>query len=294
MNRQPKVEHHDVNTNGIRLHVAQAGPEEGPLVILLHGFPGFWYGWQYQIPYLAGLGFRVWVPDQRGYNLSEKPSGVAAYNLDALAADVVGLVDAAGRDTAHLVGHDWGASVAWRVAARYPERVERLVILNMPHPAVIRANVRRNPAQFLRSLYVLFFQIPWLPETLLRLGNWAPVVQALKRSSRPNTFSERDLARYRQAWSQPGAFTSMIDWYRAAVRRPPQAPIAQRITVPTLIIWGVHDPALLPEMAEQSLEYVDDGQLVFLEEATHWVKTEEPEHVNELIGNFLQGSRQQH
>ena len=136
-----------VETNGIRLHVAQAGPREGPLVILLHGFPEFSYAWKQQIPFLASAGYRVWAPDQRGYNLSEKPDGIAAYNLDELAADVIGLIDAAGQNKVVLVGHDWGAAVAWWAAVKYPDRLSKLVVMNAPHGAVMQKNFRRNFAQ---------------------------------------------------------------------------------------------------------------------------------------------------
>src|SRR5512145_875022 len=155
------MDYHHIVTHHIHLHVAQAGSPDGPLVILLHGFPEFWYGWRRQIPALASAGYRLWAPDQRGYNLSDKPDGIAAYNLDDLAADVIGLIDAARQEKAYLVGHDWGAAVAWRVANQYPERLQRLVVMNVPHPAVMAQHVRRSFAQLRKSWYILFFQIPW-------------------------------------------------------------------------------------------------------------------------------------
>ena len=157
-----------IATNGVRLYVAQAGPNEGPLVILLHGFPEFSYGWKRQIPYLASAGYRVWTPDQRGYNLSDKPNGIAAYALDELATDVIGLIDAAGQKQVFLVGHDWGAAVAWWVASKYPDRLAKLVVMNVPHWVVIQKHLRRNLAQLRKSWYIFFFQIPWLPEILAR------------------------------------------------------------------------------------------------------------------------------
>ena len=143
------MDNQNIETNGIRLNVVQAGPEDGPLLILLHGFPEFSYGWRKQIPFLAGAGYRVWAPDQRGYNISDKPEGIAAYTLDKLAADVVGLIDASGEERVFLVGHDWGAAVAWWVAAVYPERLAKLVILNAPHGSVMQKNLRKNWAQML-------------------------------------------------------------------------------------------------------------------------------------------------
>lgn len=279
--------HRTVHSNGIDLHVVQAGPQEGPLVVLLHGFPEFWYGWRHQIPALAEAGYWVWAPDQRGYNLSDKPQGVAAYNLDELAKDVVGLIDAAGREKTLLVGHDWGAAVAWWTAITYPQRVEKLAILNVPHPAVLRRTIAGNPRQMLKSWYIAFFQIPWLPEALLRFNNWQAGVRAIQGSARPGTFSAEEIARYRQAWRQPGAFTAMLNWYRAIVRYPPRSAPSIRVTVPTLMIWGVHDVALDRAMAQPSIEHCDRGRLVFLEEATHWVQHDEPAQVNQLLLNFF-------
>lgn len=267
----------------VKLHVVKAGPVDGPLVILLHGFPEFWYGWKAQIEPLAAAGYRVYVPDQRGYNLSDKPDGLAAYSIDALAADVVGLIDEAGRQKAVIVGHDWGAAVAWWVAATYPNRVERLVVLNVPHPAVMKRFASRDPGQMLRSWYIVFFQLPGLPERLSRLGNWSFLIRTLRSSSRRGTFSGQDFDQYRQAWSQPGAFRSMVNWYRAALQRPPTRGLPIRITVPTLLIWGARDRFLKREMAQPSIDLCDNGRVVFFENATHWVQHEEGDRVVELI-----------
>ena len=281
------MDHQQITTNGVKLHVVQDGPKTGRLVILLHGFPEFWYGWRRQIPHLAAAGYRVWAPDQRGYNLSDKPVEIAAYTLDELAADVIGLIDAAGQEKACIVGHDWGASVAWWMAAKYPARVERMVVINVPHGSVIAKNLRRNFAQMRKSWYILFFQLPWLPEALAQLRNWNLLAQALRMSSRPGTFTDEDLEAYRQAWSQPRAYTSMLNWYRAVVQRHLTPPESPRITVPTLLIWGAQDRFLAREMAQQSIDLCDDGRLVFVEEATHWVQHEEAERVNELMTSWL-------
>ncbi|GMR11143.1 MAG: alpha/beta hydrolase [Anaerolineae bacterium] len=283
------MEHQQITTNGISLHVVQDGPRAGRLVILLHGFPEFWYGWRRQLPYLSAAGYRVWAPDQRGYNLSDKPEGIAAYTLDELAADVIGLIDAAGQEKAFVVGHDWGAAVAWWVAAKYPERLARMVVINVPHLSVMQAHVRRNLSQMLKSWYVLFFQLPWLPERLARLRNWNAAAQALRVSSRPGTFTEGDLDTYRQAWSQPKAYTSMLNWYRAVVQKPLAAPANPRIGVPTLLIWGAQDRYLGRQMAQPSVDLCDDGRLVFIDGATHWVQHEEADQVNRLMDGFLRG-----
>ncbi|MFC1850596.1 alpha/beta fold hydrolase [candidate division CSSED10-310 bacterium] len=283
----PELKHDIVQTNGISLHVVKAGPNNGPVVILLHGFPEFWYGWRYQIPYLALAGYQVWVPDQRGYNLSDKPVGVNAYNLDELAADVLGLIEASGRDKVSLVGHDWGAAVAWWVVNKYPHRFEHLVILNVPHHVVMHRHMRRSFSQMLRSWYIFFFQVPHLPETAVRLAQWFLLERVLRRSSRKGTFTTADLELYRQAWSQPGAITAMISWYRALFQSAVQRPESFRITVPTLLIWGGLDKFLGREMAGPSIDLCDDGHLVLLPEASHWVQHEENERVNKLIDDFM-------
>lgn len=276
-----------IETNGVSLHVAQAGPTDGELVILLHGFPEFWYGWKAQIPYLVAQGYRVWAPDQRGYNLSEKPSGIEAYRLDTLAHDIIGLIDQSGRDKVYLVGHDWGAAVAWSVALIAPEKLHRLVILNVPHPSVMLDTIRTNVEQMLRSWYIGFFQLPLLPEALLTFGDGSFAAQALQSTSRPGTFTDDDIARYTRAWQQPGAMTAMLNWYRAMVRTRIELPTDIRVHVPTLVIWGVKDTALSKDMAQPSIDLVDDGRLVFIDEASHWVQHEEPERVNALIGEFF-------
>ncbi len=281
------MKHQYIETNGIRLHVLQDGSEAGPLVVLLHGFPEFSYGWKRQIPYLVSAGYRVWAPDQRGYNLSDKPAGIAAYTLDELAADVIGLIDAAGQKQVFLVGHDWGAAVAWWVAAKYPDRLSKLVVMNVPHGAVMQKYMRSSFTQLRKSWYIIFFQIPWIPETLSRLRNWSFPIKLLRDSSRQDTFSNHDLEQYREAWSQPNAFRSMLNWYRAYVRKPPAPPASSRILVPTLLIWGAKDTALGREMAQPSIDLCDDGRLVFIEDATHWVQHDAADQVNALIHSFL-------
>jgi len=280
------LEHHHVPTNGLHLHVVQCGPADGPLVILLHGFPEFWYGWRHQLAFLAEAGYHVWAPDQRGYNLSDKPRHVRDYTIDQLAADIIGLIDAAGHNTATVIGHDWGAAVAWHLAAQYPARVSRVAILNVPHPQILARALVRKPRQLLRSWYVFFFQLPWLPETLVRLRGWWLARQSLRRTSRPGTFSEDDLAMYRAAWAQPRAMRSMINWYRAAARFASRLGKTGRVTVPVHIIWGKFDATLRAELARESLAFCDDGRLTYLP-VTHWVQHEAAGEVNALLREFL-------
>jgi pimeloyl-ACP methyl ester carboxylesterase len=281
------IDHRHVDGHGIRLHVAQAGPEDGPLVVLLHGFPEFWYGWQRQIPGLAAAGYRVWAVDQRGYNTSDKPPGVKAYALDTLAADIVGVIDAAGRDRAHVIGHDWGGVVAWRLAEMARDRLDRVAILNVPHPLIMQRRLRRDPRQLLRSWYMFMFPIPWLPEAWGRSGNWAAMVNGMRGSARPDAFTDEDFHHYRRAWSQPGAYSAMINWYRAALRHPPRLGADQRIDVPTLLLWGVHDRFIGREAAPESIARCDHGRLVTFDNATHWVQHEEVDEVNRLLREWL-------
>lgn len=275
-----------IATNGIHLNVAQAGPSGGPLMLLLHGFPEFWYGWHQQIPDLAAAGYCVWAPDQRGYNLSDKPPKVRDFSLDKLADDAAGLIAAAGRRRAVVVGHDWGGVVAWWLAANYPEVVERLVIINVPHPFVMRKLMLTDPRQTLRSWYVFMLQVPWLPEWSIRRNDWASLVRGLQASSLPGTFPDADFHEYRRAWSQPGAFTGMVNWYRTLFRAPPKPPRNRRILPPTLILWGAKDKFIRRQAAEMSLKLCDQGRLVMYENNTHWLPHEEPAEVSRQILTF--------
>ena len=271
-----------VDTNGISLHTRQAGPEDGPLVVLLHGFPEFWYGWHRQIKPLADAGYRVIVPDQRGYNRSDKPDGVDSYRIETLAADVVGLLDAADRETAAVAGHDWGAAVAWWLALSYPERIESLTAVNVPHPTVMETTLRNSLSQLRKSWYMFAFQLPALPEAISTANNCRVLRRGLTNSSRPGTFSATDLERYRAAWQQPDALTAMINWYRAMGRYRPQPP-RQQVSVPTLVMWGRQDEFLASTMADESLDYCDDAELVSFPSATHWVLHEEPEETTDAL-----------
>ena len=271
-----------ITTNGIRLHTALAGPEDGEPVILLHGFPDAWFGWEAQIEPLAEAGFRVIVPDQRGYNLSDKPKGVDSYQMEILVADILGLADALGYHCFYLAGHDFGAMVSWNLARHYPERIKRLAIANVPHPQVMDSYLRTHPNQMMKSWYAFFFQIPGLPEWAVKLNNWNFLISAM-----PDDFTEEERDRYRKAWNQPGAMTGMINWYRATMRRLGQSTVSPKIQVPTLILWGRQDPHISYEMAPLSVELCEDGRLITFEDATHWVLHDEPEATSKhLIRHF--------
>ena len=272
----------------VRLHAIAAGPHDGPVVVLLHGFPEFSYVWRRQIEPLAAAGFRVIVPDQRGYNLSSKPSSVAAYALPELVSDVIAIADQLGREKIFLAGHDWGAAVAWSTALLHPQRIAKLAVLNVPHPSVMRKFLSTRPRQLLRSWYMFFFQLPWLPEAVFSAFNFRIGSRALLRSSRPGTFSEEDLAQYRAAWSQPGALTAIINWYRALFRARVEFP-DKIVRVPTRLLWGERDAFLLSEMARESLRYCTNAELFTFANATHWLQHEEPARVSELLIDFFRG-----
>jgi len=272
----------------VRLHYVEAG--EGPLLVLLHGFPDFWYGWRFQIPALAGAGFRVVVPDMRGYNLSSRPEGVSAYAPAKLAGDVRDLIAERGGSPAFVAGHDWGAAVAWLTAIRHPEAVRRLAVLNVPHPRRMVEALRRPGRQLLRSWYMFFFQLPWLPERFVAAGDWRGLRQPFE-DARPGAFTLADIARYQEAWSQPGAVTAMLNYYRAAMRRPPGGATGRSLApvqAPTLIIWGERDRHLGAELAEPRPGDVPHlERVVRLPDASHWVQHDEPDRVSELLIDFF-------
>jgi pimeloyl-ACP methyl ester carboxylesterase len=276
-----------IETNSIRLHVVTAGDPNGKPALLLHGFPEFWYGWRDQIPALVAAGYRVIVPDQRGYNLSDKPEGVKSYQTEVLVRDVIGLLDHYRIEKVNLAGHDWGAAVAWSVATRFPDRVERLAILNVPHPAVMLATLRSSFRQMLKSWYIGLFQIPGLPDWVLRVNDYAAGRRLLVSSGKPDTFTPADLAKYKKAWAQPGAITAMINWYRAIFRERSVQQTDNRVHVPVLILWGKRDIALSAEMAQRSIELCDNGRLVFFENSSHWVQHDEPDEVNRQLIAFF-------
>jgi epoxide hydrolase 4 len=270
----------------VRLHYVEAG--DGPPVVLLHGFPDFWYSWRFQIPVLAGAGFRVIAPDLRGYNLSSRPPDVASYATGRLAGDVRDLIAERGASRAFVAGHDWGAAVAWVTAMRHPEAVERLAILNVPHPRRMLEALRRPGRQLLRSWYMFFFQLPWLSERAVSAGDWFMLRYSFEHDARPGAFTPADLDRYREAWSEPGAVTAMLNYYRASMRRPPSSGGFHPVQAPTLVIWGERDRALGAELAEPARADVPGlERVVRLPDASHWVQHDEPERVSELLVDFF-------
>lgn len=277
--------HDYVQANGLRFHYVTAG--EGPLLLLLHGFPQFWYGWRHQIPALAKR-FRVVAPDLRGYNETEKPRRVRDYRVDVLASDVVALTAALGEKAAYVAGHDWGGAVAWVAAANHPDVVTKLAILNCPHPGQMRKHLFTNPRQLLKSWYMFFFQLPWLPERRI-LKDDASLVKVIFRGLARNkaAFSDADLAEFKKAIQVPGAMKAALAYYRAAFRYPWVGP-KHKIAAPTLVIWGENDTALGKELTYGQESFVRGAyRIEYIPECSHWVNEERPEAVNELLLEFF-------
>jgi pimeloyl-ACP methyl ester carboxylesterase len=276
-----------VQAGDLQLHTILAGPEDGPLALLLHGFPECWYSWRHQIPVLARAGYRVAVPDQRGYNLSDKPRGLQHYQIDHLTADILALIAALGRAKATIIAHDWGGAAAWRFAMDHPQAVDRLVVMNAPHPVVFAKALRSDWSQRLRSWYMAFFQLAWLPEALLSLSPMASARLFFRRTAiRRQAFSDDDLAVLAAAMAQPGAMECMIHWYRAAFRFP-AAKKARPIDAPTLLIWAEDDVALGMPLTYGLEPWVPDLQIHYISRCGHWVQNEAPAEVNQLLLDFL-------
>ena len=272
--------------NGLDLHVVEAGEASAPLLILLHGFPEFWWAWRKQITPLAEAGYHVVVPDMRGYNLSDKPPGVEAYHINTLAADVVALGEAYGAERFHLVGHDWGAVVGWWVAATHGDRVERMVLMDGPHPDIWKRQALRHPTQALKSTYVAFFHLPWVPEATLGGFDFAGLKAMIRASAHKDSFEPGALERYTGAWRQPGALTAMLNYYRALRDRGASGEPA-RLTPPTLILWAGDDSFLERHVAEAGLALCDRGRLKIVEGASHWLHLEQPERINAAVVDFF-------
>ncbi|RQH01715.1 alpha/beta fold hydrolase [Natrarchaeobius oligotrophus] len=284
----PSAERRFVDANGVTLHAVAAGDSADPLVVLLHGFPEFWYEWSEYVGRFVDAGYRVLIPDQRGYNLSDRPDGVRSYRTSALSADVASLVEAEGRETAHVIGHDWGGAIAWDLSLRHPGVVDRLGIVNVPHPTAFERTLRSSPRQLSKSWYAFVFQLPRFPEWALARNDFDALVTSMREPANDGAFDEADFERYRRTWSEPGALTAAINWYRARARHYDEPP-RERVAQPTLIVWGENDQALVPELAPTSLEYCEDATLARFPHATHWVVHEHPDRVSAVLLDHLEG-----
>ena len=280
-----------INLKNIQLHCKVAG--EGPLMILLHGFPEFWYAWRKQIPVLAQK-YTVVAPDMRGYNESEKPKGIKNYRMELLVDDIRQLIAAFGQEKAIIVGHDWGGVVAWTLASYFPESVEQLIVLNMPNPAEMKKQLRKNPRQLLRSWYMGFFQIPMLPE--LYLKTFLPLVfkQTFKGwAYNPDAFSDEDVAKYVESYRKKDVLSSTINYYRAVRfsefengRKP------QKVPMPVLLLFGENDKALGKELTYNTYNYCSgELKVQYVKNCSHWIQHEYPDLVNTAILDFLEKHR---
>jgi pimeloyl-ACP methyl ester carboxylesterase len=268
---------HRISVNGVDLHYVEAG--SGPPVVLLHGFPECWYSWRNQIPALARAGRHVFAPDLRGYNESGKPPAVEDYKLTTVAGDIAAFIEKLAPQCV-LVGHDWGALTAWYVAMTRPELLRKLVILNVPHPVPFSRELRRSTRQKLNMLYQLFFQPPRIPEMLM--PSLLPLL--MRRAGR---FSREDIAVYRKAWAQKGACRSMANYYRAIARyRGELRALVKRIETPTLLVWAEHEPVFRRATSENFDEWVPNLRVARIAGAGHFVQTDEPEIVNDLLIEF--------
>jgi pimeloyl-ACP methyl ester carboxylesterase len=287
----PPVRHDYAQVGDVRLHYAECGAGD-ELVILLHGFPECWYSWRHQLPVL-GERHHVVAPDMRGYNLSDKPPMIKDYRIEILVQDVVGLIKYFGKDQAVVVGHDWGAAVAWAIAQRYPEVVSKLAALQVPPPKAWQTNFTLR--QFLASWYMFFFQLPRIPEWWARANDFARVEQMYRETSfRPGAFTAADLSVYKEALSQPGALTSSVNYYRANVfrslfaRKDKSSGSEEKIQVPTLFIYGELDTAVLPTTVRGLERFVDAPYYeVRIPDSGHWVQNEAVAEVNTALLDFL-------
>lgn len=287
----------EVDAGEVHLHVVEARPPEAPpagpvpddvpLVVFLHGFPEFWWSWRHQLKAFAEAGFWAVAPDMRGYGESDKPSAVSAYEVERIAADVAGLLGALGREKAFIVGHDWGAVIAWTFAQLYPAMTERLAILNVPHPLQMVRGLRR-PAQLRKSWYIFFFQLGRLAERMVERDDYA----YLRRTFRADGVPDDEAEIFVRAIAKPRVLTSAMNYYRASVRRVfrGRLPQTSRIEMPVLVIWGDGDRYLGKEMAEPPARFVPNARVVHLPGVSHWVQNAAPDKVNELLLGFVQES----
>lgn len=284
--------HERVRANGLMFHVAACGDGDR-LALCLHGFPECWFSWRHQLPVLARLGYRAWAPDLRGYGETDRPRRMRDYAIERLLDDVGGLIAAADARSTVLIGHDWGALIAWYYAMRRPETLDRLVILNVPHPALFRRRLW-SFAQLRRSWYIFFFQLPWLPERWLAADDRGRIAGAFMALAVDRSrFPQEVLEVYRRNAARPGALKAMIDYYRALVRGG-GALRQQRlgyptIETPTLMIWGTEDRALGIETTHGTDRYVRELTLHYLPGVSHWVQQEAPEAVNAVLEAWLTG-----
>jgi len=276
--------HDYITTNGIKLHYVTQG--DGPLMLMLHGFPEFWYSWRHQIPEFA-KDYKVVALDLRGYNDSDKPKQQSAYVMREFLQDVKGVITGLGYEKCILVGHDWGGAIAWSFAHTYPEMVERLIVMNIPHPAKFAEGLR-TPQQLMRSSYMFFFQLPGLPEMLLQASDYQAIETAFKGMAvDKSAFTQADIDAYKDAASKRGALTAALNYYRNVWQQGLLNHNWDVLEVPTLLIWGESDTALGKELTYGTDKYVRNLQIKYIPNCSHWVQQEKPQIVNQYMREFL-------
>ncbi|MCC5617707.1 alpha/beta hydrolase [Nostoc sp. CHAB 5836] len=276
--------HDYITTNGVKLHYVTQG--EGPLMLMLHGFPEFWYSWRHQIPEFA-QDFKVVAIDLRGYNDSDKPTEQSAYVMNEFIKDVEGVIKALGYQKCVLVGHDWGGAIAWNFAYAHREMLEQLIILNLPHPTKFSQGLR-TPQQLLRSYYIFIFQLPWIPELLLQSSDYQAIETLFQGTAfNESAFTKADINAYKNAAAKRGALTAMLNYYRNIFQQKMLNPNWGVLKVPTLMIWGENDTALGKELTYDTAAYVRDFQIKYIPNCGHWVQQEQPELVNQYMREFL-------
>ena len=270
------VQRRFVDSSGVNIHCHLRGA--GRAVVFLHGFPDLGMSWRHQARAIADAGFLAVCPDLRGYGASDRPARVGDYALTKISDDIVRVIEAVSVSPVVLVGHDWGGVIAWYVAMHHPERLRHLVVLNAPHPAAYRRELGRFSSQILRSWYAAFFQLPALPEAVLRFRSMSLLDRAWRSGPARD---EETRALYHQAFGQEGAITAALNYYRAAIRFP--NPHMKRVTVPVSVLWGDRDPYLVPRLAEGLERGVDVVDVEHFPGAGHWLHHDEPEGVNRRL-----------
>ena len=278
-------QHEYITTNGVKLHYVTQG--NGALMLMLHGFPEFWYSWRHQIPAFAP-DYQVVALDLRGYNDSDKPKAQSAYVMDEFIKDIEGVITGLGYDKCILVGHDWGGAIAWHFAYSRPQMVEKLIVLNIPHPAKMAEGLR-TPQQLLRSWYMFLFQLPEIPEALIQASDYQ-LIETMMTAGVVNksSFTKADIEAYKNAVAKRGALTAMLNYYRNISQQRMLNTDWSILEVPTLMIWGESDVALGKELTNNTEAYVRNLQVKYIPNCSHWVQQEQPQLVNRYMREFLE------
>ena len=298
-NNYDTLQHEFVNVNGIRMHYVTMGDggsgSDFSLIVFLHGFPEFWYSWRHQIPYFAKH-FKVVAPDLRGYGETEKPPEISEYRIDKLVRDVIELIHSLGKEKAIIVGHDWGAIIGWSIAMIAPSVVEKLIIMNAPHPALYQKNAFKNLIQMQKSWYVFFFLLQKVPEKVLNGNNFALLKLMFESSiKRKDKFTQSNIENYISSWRKEGGagITGGINYYRANLNAEFWENLGEsipfpKIRTPTLLIWGEDDIFFEKELTENTKEFIEAPfSLKLISDCGHWVQQEAPDEVNQIIHEFL-------